>query len=738
MIFMPKSYTLNERTTGPNNPIAVAVAGGSLTASTTYYYRPFAGGDNNFYWDQNCWFSAPGAECSATTTTTNKTIWIHFDNNVSGAETYSTFRTLVSGNYNPTDSSGNAKVNLARVTNFSSALYNGIGSIASASLASQGRFTFTTTGAIASLVPGETITQPSTGATALVVSSPAGGNTFYVWKITGTWSGSSAFNGSISGAGVGTWASTSALNGYVLEDTSNTASTAPFYADGVPCLVLSGGEETNPITPQDIYEYLIGAGKGYCIDVIPVFPTGQWLDSAGYDTIGVFNFKFSVSDASDGSNWFKVPGGVMVWQTLAKLCLRGKLVMGEKDATLGYTTRGAVWGGTAMTSFYHCLSYGNINYGPTYIYGSMMGQNFAGATALTNSNCPSDPAYQATGKIEVYDSVFKSGGRLNNPYKIRNSRMMLSGEVGGDTNASDVENASFNTLIRNSLTSGEFTYNNFILNPTNANSDFYINGYGATADFTITFHCNNPIYTRVGGPKFQTLTSLGSQRWDAVLLESFTTRIKVVDKDGNAIEGARITVTDKDGKKAIFDQSSTTFTVSNQGKTGTSVSVNTGKSLEVGAYYKAGDEIILVQSGSGTGPYTIARSQDGSSANNLGQSTSKENYFYKRYDYIDTDSDGEVSLLLNQYISKLYDQNPTGSTSNITTNMTRESRGPFTIIIIKEGYETYTNIYNADEKRDLVIELKDIVPAFVTDGEEIVLRNNPDNYTNRNTATIVK
>lgn len=725
---MAKAYTLTEKA-APTNPIASVASGGSLTANTTYYYKIFTGGYNNAYADENCWLSAPSAEITATTTTTAKRIYIHFDNNATGSELAGIYRTTTSGSYFPSNSTGTAVANLAKPIGFNYALYNGV-----VYTALNTRYTFTSTGVIASLVIGETITEQGSGATALVLSDPAGGSTFYISVKTGTWGGANNFDGSVTGANAGKWQSTSTANGYFLEDSASTSiNPAPYFADGLPILKMTGGTLADPITPQNLYDYLVSAGKTYCIDVISVYPTGQWSTANSTDVCGIFNFKFNLIDAS--GNVFKIPGGVIVWQTVAKTMLLGTFIMGEIDPTYGFTSNGAVWAGLKSNGFYDCISYQDTA-GST-IYGSSIGNIFAGATILAGHN-HSAFQLQMTATLNAYDSVIRTNGRMINPFTIRNSRLMTgSSEVGGITNTSDVINGYFDTYCRTSYSLGTVTYNGmqFSKGTTSLTFDIMMYVAGNPLNGTQCIHANDCIFD-IGTPVIRYYNGLAGYYWDAVYLQGYTTTFKVVDINGNPISGAIIQVVDKDGKKALFSKTSDTKSSSNQGKVGTSVYVSgTVPSLTVGKYYRQGDEVILVTAGSGTGPYTITRAQDGSTANFLGLNASKLAWFYERFDSLTTSASGAATAHLVGFKAKGYDLFPTG-TAGGTINATVVAQSPFTITITKPGYETYTNQYTADAKRDLVIELKDAIDVVFTNHGPAIKVNKENSGNDRDVAII--
>ena len=87
----------------PTNCTGTAVAGGTLSASTTYYYRiipvKYVGTltGSNYYWQGK---GKASAEFSATTTTTNKSIQIQFNMPVGEAGSYRIFRMTSSGQHN--------------------------------------------------------------------------------------------------------------------------------------------------------------------------------------------------------------------------------------------------------------------------------------------------------------------------------------------------------------------------------------------------------------------------------------------------------------------------------------------------------------------------------------------------------------------------------------------------------------------------------------------------------------
>jgi len=258
---MTKTYTLRERTTGPANVKAVAVprthkgASGSLSVGATYYYKAIANGYSDYYDDLNAWLSVPSDETSAVTTdASNRVIWIHTDNNVAGQEETTIIRTETSGDYRQMIN-GTIQRHFPRVDNCRSNHYSGV----KTDKTEFNRYEMTTSAM--TLTEGEVITGVTSGATAYVVSNPAGGTTFKVWTVVGTFEAGETLNGSVSGAGIGTFTSLSVKDGWVFEDfSSSSARIFPIFDDGLPCLQAESDKTNDPVTPQDVYEWFIDNG----------------------------------------------------------------------------------------------------------------------------------------------------------------------------------------------------------------------------------------------------------------------------------------------------------------------------------------------------------------------------------------------------------------------------------------------------------------------------------------------
>lgn len=710
---MAKTYNLEERATGLGNVTAVAVAktkagaAGAL-AIGTFYYKQLADGYSDFYDDLNAWVSVPSAEVSVTTDASNKVVWIHHDDDIAHREDTITIRTDISGDYNQTDSSGNLVRHFPRVTGYRSNHYMGV---RTDNNTIYNRYTMTTSAM--TLTEGEKLTGQTSGATALVVSNPAGGTTFKVWTITGTFSAGETIDGDISGVGVGTFTSISAKDGIVIEDSSSSALFAfPVFDGGLPCLQAESDDTADPVTPQDVYEWFIDQGKPQYCDGVSLFQDDDYMTTNGKNLCNFFRWRFSIYTRN-----FKIPGGTVISQALAKHMFRnGEFTMGE-IGTEGQTTNGAGIIGAWHLAYYNTLARAagsNIN-----IYGSMVGM-----PTETQSSCNRDPYYQITYQANIKDSVVRSSGRWNPPLNLNNTRMMVSGEIGlsKDSNTNVTNNVTWNSQMGGSYSHTEVTFKDSNIVPK-INYTFYVDSYYLSTGCRVINNYNmtydSSLYAYYA--RFRSNIAIGS---DNMIRNSNSIKIKVVDKNGDPIVGAKMYATDKDGYKGLFDADWVTRTYTNLGKTGTAMTLYSTGDVTVGKYYRSGDETILIVSGSNPN-YTIVRGQLGSTANNIGGSSSgRMSYLYELQDYLETDVDGETEAMLNHSYYKSLD-NP------IQYHYIQESdlllRSPYDIIIKADGYETYTMKYVAEEQKDMVIELKDTVSVMTSTDSKVAVKLDPTN-----------
>ena len=710
---MAKTFSIVERTTGPTSVFAAATPGGSLAASTTYYYKVAISLQSlNAYYNADATLSAPSNEFSVTTTVANKTAQIYFDNNVTllGADWgyVHLWRTTISGDYAQTTAVGAWRNNYIRLTNSD---WFGMGGLYLGNASCFKVYTFTTAVGIASLTPGETITEQTTGATAIVVSDPAGGNTFKVRSLTGSWTNAYNFDGSISGLNLGKWSSTSAQVGYcILDDNANGNSQTPLMANGMPTVYYNGGTSGDPITPQDVYDWLVAQGKTYCIDMIPVYPTGDWRNSAGNDIGAMFRWRFNLMQSPNTTTYFRIDGNVMVYHMWGKFYAEtNSTVQFGQYATVGsggYTYSGGVY----VTNSFAAWSRGML--GDSNIYASYVQGPIAPSQYSQQSKCARDPSFQnttLTKAMRIWDSIWKGadGERNGTIFDIRRSRIMsTSKEISND--AAYVYRATFDPPLGNIWTVCNDVYHANEIYVERGTDDVFM-GCGESTYNCQAFHFLDTTWAHANLTVKAYPPSSNGVPADFVCLDEYTYTLTVLDNSGNPIQGASVTIVDKNGRSQAITLSGTYTKVNTKyDKVTTSIQTE-GTAPTLGAVYRLGLERIRIESGSN--PYTVTRAYDGSTANYLGGQGGYNSYKRHRFNLVNpsltTDANGQVTCRVLWRYWSIYDYNNPGVFTYIDASLV--NLNPYTVTVSAAGYYTKTVTYTITGTRSDVV-------AMVPDG----------------------
>jgi len=682
---MAKTISIRERPVGNGNIQAVAVplrhgGGWGSLPITTHYYKAIANGYSDFYDDLNAWLSVPSEEVEVITTSLNRVVWIHFDNDVSWQEETTIIRTNISWDYNQTDNNWVKTSHFPRIDNYRSNHYMGCRTNNTTEF---NRYEITASAM--ALTPWEVITGANSGATALVVSNPDGWTTFKVWTVVWTFENWEELSGSVSWV-VGTFTSISAKDGWVMEDYSSAGwYTFPVYDEGLPCIIATSDDPDDLITPQDIYEWLHEQWKEKYITGVSLFDDGCYKTKNWYDLCNFFRFKFSIY-----TNNFKIPGGVVISQALAKHMFRNwKFVMGEKTAK-GRTHNWAGIIGSWHLAFYNTLARGggsSIN-----INGSMMWM-----TLSNFSHCNKDPFYQITYPATLKDSILRSSWRWNPTYNIKNTRMMVKWEIGSSSNNNISENVNWNTYLWGSYSQAEATFKNIWLVAFNS-YNYYLDSYYLSTG-TRVINSNNVTYYEPKALYFGRLR--GASTWtDTAFLDKYTLDLNIVDTKWNPIENAEVFAVDRENKKGLFsvDWKARTYQRLDRDKTNMKIHSWT---VKVWSYYRSWLEIIKILSG--TSPnYEIERWCFGSTPNNIGGSSSwRMSYLYEMFPSIKSDIDWKCSTNLTY---RQYQEINLVWYKYIYEN-DLDLRWPYKIRIQKSWYLTETLTYDPNIKRNMTVQM---------------------------------
>ena len=699
---MAKNYSISELV-APTNCTANPISGGSLTASTTYYYRAVIAnhGPGAFY-STEATRSIPSTEFSMTTTATNKTGQIYFDNNVPlpSADYGHVFiyRTKVSGDYLQTNATGTWQKHIVPLGSSSYAYAICLSNIHKV-------YTFTTAANVAVLVPGETITEQVSGATAIVVSDPAGGNTFKVRSITGTWDGLNNFDGSITGNDLGAWSSTSAQVGYCVLDTyaDSGLKYLPFFHEGLPTIHITGGTDADPITPQNIYDWLVAQGKTYCIDIVPVFgqATGDWVNSAGNEIGQYFQWRFNLMELTNTEVHLAITNNVVVYHLAGKLYLtgNGNFRMGKIKTTAGMNKQRTYDGGVYIANKSYAYYSGFTSTANFYIYDSYFSGKVDPYT--NNSWCNRDGYFQCTqsGDAKIYDSIYRSTGRFSALYDIVSSRMQIPNcEISSLNPDATISYGVFDTYLRHYYPYADNVYPDVIFVQNYSYSVYMYANYVGTHK-TIFQHFISPTWER-DDPQIYRRVHTNSEPADVFVMESFTFDLTVLDDDNNPIDGATVTLKDAQGNSQLLTKTTTYTAGSQYNKTDTSITTG-GAAPSVGSKYRIGMERISVDSGSN--PYTVTRAVDNTTANYFGVGNQKL-YFWLVNPSLDTNASGQLTQTFP--MARYWYEYDAAAGSGVNITDTEQSFNPFILTISKPGYLTYKKKFTLNKKINWIISLK--------------------------------
>lgn len=469
--------------------------------------------------------------------------------------------------------------------------------------------------------------------------------------------------------------------------------TLPLLTYGCPTVYVSGGTSGSPTTPQDIYEWLVAQGKTQYVSIMPAFETGDYRTAAGADLAQYHQWRFHLFSTPSTSGYIRFCGNIFVHHLWGKFVTDSSTTVdfGKFTATgNGLTNTGTAYVSTKPYALYSAL------YGPVNIYASYVGGALTGDNNANSSLCNRDAYFQwAAGQpAKIYDSVYQATGRLLMNYDIQRSRMeTASAEMANSTVG--IFQGTFDSDMRNTYSYTEVIFKDVTILP-NSSADVYSYGYGSGAYLTdnlIINHFINPTWAHATPVMLQN-TQVVQQPSDGIVTEEFGFTLAVVNGTGTAISGATVTMVDKNGKNQIVTPSGSKLTTWAK-KTGTSWTIDTG-TLTVGNTYRMGLERVLVTAGTGTGPYTVTRATDGTTANNTGYPNTTTKYLplYLVNPSVTTDGSGIVSCNLLARYWAVYNN----SVSNYDFSASVQNVNPYIIKIMSYGKQYYSYSKTASAK----------------------------------------
>jgi len=292
-----------------------------------------------------------------------------------------------------------------------------------------------------------------------------------------------------------------------------------------------------------------------------------------------------------------------------------------------------------------------------------------------------------------YNSIFETGffigkpANLNGPVlsNILSSKKLAVGSYSLYEDAQVIRPVIYNMATDKAI---RITFQIFVRNPIILDAQYL--GYcenSAREYDSVIIDPETDVYNWYWGA---TLVGRGPK---ASICYSFN--LKILDKDGNPIENAKVELTDKNGNDALFVETGRTNSTMTKGELNDfRPSVD---EYAIGDYAKLGCEIIKVVSGNYP-IFTVDRGQ--LNTDDIYQYTRQ---LFKLNPYLETDVNGaidESTIETNNY------KNESGDRPGITAET---AFNPFTLTIRKAGYKTYKTTFTLDKKIDWKITLSKVL-----------------------------
>jgi len=360
----------------------------------------------------------------------------------------------------------------------------------------------------------------------------------------------------------------------------------PYREHGVPFLDLSGGTTAAPITPWDIYDWLVNNQSRE--EFIEFMPTAPGLQEAG-----AYKFTFSFGDygASSQTYSFNIPLNVVVMHDLGKYggCVNGNFTMGSVDA-YGTFQDGGVYLRTSYPAMY------NQAQGAFKVSASIVSGGYVGAT--NGYGAAGSHGFQfGAGEIAFNGAIYVSSlGRMHYGATINNSLMITGADWGNNDWVKNVvmDNAVFSKYtIGSGYTLQEVIYRNFRSYPeyTGSQTAWASAQYSNYGNYTHIYHFVNP-YWNIPHSRIRVYCS-GTDHPTRVSQE-YELKLNVVDSEtGLPIENATLTIQNVNGSYDSFSPPITSL-YDTVNATAGFLRLIDSSDFAAGDYLKSGNEYMKV------------------------------------------------------------------------------------------------------------------------------------------------
>ena len=389
-----------------------------------------------------------------------------------------------------------------------------------------------------------------------------------------------------------------------------------YYPAGIPFINVTGGTTTNPITPQDIYDWLqyLNSTQEWAV----CSPKTGYLNYNGSIECGTIKLYASIGEMGTTSygSVFNIPNQIMLDQEWGKLTFNdgGNWTMGNYYATTDGVNNGGVyrrtscypaynqvfsydWDGSFLGGGYTIAETNMTNYGV-----GLNGGHYNQISRSTNNPLGRivSSIYYGAGRIYPYYSKYTiwkystaivpnggwefSGGKYGfSDYGFDALRIH---QINGYSGTGDYVESIYWNLISSGATG--YNFNLWTL-------------YRTTAGNTTIARCVN--CELIGRNVWVTYSNyqFNSSQQTIAANQEYTTSIQVVDQNGVAIPGAAVSITNSTGQPVGFyklapDYYGASGSSANWSQNGAIVYFGNTSGVSVGDVYLAGVESFRVDS----------------------------------------------------------------------------------------------------------------------------------------------
>jgi hypothetical protein len=425
-----------------------------------------------------------------------------------------------------------------------------------------------------------------------------------------------------------------------------------YYPSGIPFLNISGGTVANPITPQELYNWLqyLNSTQDF-VDCAPISGIRYY---GGSEQCGTFRFRASMGTMGTAvaNGVFNIPNGVMVDQEWGKQTFNSgfNFTIGVYNPTTTGASAGGIYRRTACYPAYNQLMSFDFNgawYGGGY---TSLSVNTSYGVGLTSGPMPqiTQPASAPLWRLTSSVMYLTTGTRMY-PYTGSGTQWRYSSiiiESGGEFSGYKTGITSTVDSLRVSHTTGYWgSFNQIVENiyyNTISSSDSAgpLNGWlvGSLPRTTLgnttiarCINCREPNNGAVIG--YGGWTIFNATEVKIVFNKENSLNLKVVDQNNAPITGATVRIYNRTGYQvgqyaaapfAFLGQTSTNWT-----QRGTTLYLNSTNQLTVGDILYIGDEYLNVTAIINYSAATVTRGMFQSVINPLaGSSTADATYIY--------------------------------------------------------------------------------------------------------------